>query len=251
MGFRLKAFGLHLAGSACALSLVLGGLYLGWYRWPGWYLASALQVAGILIAVDVVLGPTMTLIIANPGKRQSALARDIGVIVAVQLVALAYGTITLWEGRPLFYTFSVGMLELVQASDLKDVDIVTAQRQHARFAPYWYSRPQWIWAPLPDDPDEARRIATGAVFGGTDVIQMPRYFHPWEQGLPEVRKSLQAVGDIKYFSKKEKKALGDRIAQLGLPVDKPDALVLWGGSRRVLAVFDPRTLRIRALLKAD
>ena len=45
MRFRVKAFSLHLTGSACVLILVLGALYFGWYRWPGWYLAQALHVA--------------------------------------------------------------------------------------------------------------------------------------------------------------------------------------------------------------
>jgi len=35
MNFRFKAFALHLAGSATVIQLVLGALYLGWYRWPG------------------------------------------------------------------------------------------------------------------------------------------------------------------------------------------------------------------------
>ena len=68
MKFRLQAFGLHLSGSAIALTLVLGAFWLGWYRWPGWYLAGVLHVAGILVLVDLVLGPTLTLIVANPGK---------------------------------------------------------------------------------------------------------------------------------------------------------------------------------------
>ena len=68
MRFRLKAFGLHLTGSACALTLILGGLYLGWYRWPGWYLTGVLHVLIIVGIVDLGLGPTLTLIIANPRK---------------------------------------------------------------------------------------------------------------------------------------------------------------------------------------
>ena len=80
MRFRLKAFGLHLTGSACALTLVLGGLYLGWYRWPGWYLTGVLHVLVIVGIVDLGLGPTLTLIIANPRKPRLALARDIAII---------------------------------------------------------------------------------------------------------------------------------------------------------------------------
>ncbi|HYB64056.1 MAG TPA: hypothetical protein VEC59_02225 [Steroidobacteraceae bacterium] len=251
MRFRLHTFGLHLAGSASALALVLGAFWLGWYRWPGWYLASVLHIVGIVVMVDLVLGPTLTLIVANPGKRRAVLARDIAIIVAVQLIALVYGGVTLCLGRPLYYTFSVDRLELVQASDLKTDDVGVARRENPALAPWWYSRPRWIWAPLPANPQEAEKIAMGAVLGGADVIQMPRYFRPWEQGLPELRKRLLRVDDTRYFSAAEKRTLKSRITQLGLAADQANTMVMWGGTRRVLAVFDPETVEIRALIKAD
>jgi len=251
MRFRLHAFGLHLLGSAIALTLVLGAMWLGWYRWPGWYLASALHIVGIVVLVDLVLGPALTLIVANPGKRRAELARDISIIVAVQLTALVYGGVTLWGGRPLYYTFSVDRLELVQASDLKSDDIAAGRRENPTLAPYWDSLPRWIWAPLPENPEEAERIAAGAVFGGTDVIQMPRYFRPWQQGLPELRKRLVKVDEMRYFSPAEKRTLESRIRQLGLPTDQANTMIMWGGSRRVLAVFDSRTLQVRALIRGN
>jgi hypothetical protein len=76
MNFRFKASGLHLLSSALVLTLVLGGLYLGWYRWPGWYLCNALKVAPILLLVDLTLGPLLTLLIANPQKNRRELTRS-------------------------------------------------------------------------------------------------------------------------------------------------------------------------------
>jgi hypothetical protein len=251
MRFRLKAFGLHLSASTAALALVLGGFWLGWYRWPGWYLAGVLHVAGILVMVDLVIGPTLTLIVASPGKRAAVLARDVAIIVAVQLAALVYGATTLWLGRPLYYTFSADRLELVQASDLKADDIVAGRRENPALAPFWYSRPRWIWAPLPADPAEARKIVTSAVLGGADIIQMPRAYRTWSAGLAELRKKLKSVDEIQFFNRSEKQALEGRLARLGLPVAEANAMVLWGGTRRVLVVFEPTTLRIQALLAAE
>lgn len=251
MTFRFKAFGLHLLGSACALTLVMGGMYLGWYRWPGWYLSSVLHIVGIVVMVDVVIGPTLTLIVANAGKSTRELARDIGMIVAVQLIALGYGSVTLWLGRPLYYAFSVNCLQLVQASDLQADEIALGRRQNPQLAPHWYSLPRWIWAPLPQDPQQAAKIVRGTVLGGQDVVQMPRYFRPWNEGLPALRQQLTRIDSMKYFSRLEKQRLERRMLQLGLAVDEPNALVFWGGSLRLLAVFDPKTLRIVALLRPD
>jgi hypothetical protein len=251
MRFRLKAFGLHLLGSACALTLVLGGLYLGWYRWPGWYLTGVLHVLVIVGIVDLGLGPTLTLIIASPRKPRRELARDIGIIVTVQISALVYGAATLWQGRPLYYTFSAERLEMVQADDLKAEEIALARRQNPALAPHWYSLPRWVWAPLPDDPKEAARIVNSTILGGgRDVIDMPRYFKPWEEGLPKLRDQLSRLEDIRYLSKAEKQSLSKRLAQQGLRPDDRNALILWGNSRRLVAVFDP-ALRIRAILRTD
>src|ERR1700733_2351164 len=182
MKFRFRAFVLHLLGSAIVLTLVLGTLYLGWYHWPGWYLAGVGQVVLVLAGVDLCLGPLLTLVVASPRKVRQALARDIGIIVVVQLCALIYGTISLWNGRPLYYAFSVNVLQLVQAYDLDARELALAQQQHLELAPYWYSVPRWIWAPLPADAKDAERIMDSAIAGGVDVIAMPRYFKQWDDG---------------------------------------------------------------------
>jgi hypothetical protein len=249
MRFRLTAFGLHLLGSACALTLVLGALYLGWYRWPGWYLSSVLHVVGIVVLVDLVIGPTLTLIVANPGKARRVLTRDIGLIVTVQLAALVYGAGTLWSGRPLYYTFSTGSLDIVQASDMESDEVTRAQHENPSFAPHWYSRPRWVWAPLPENPEEAMHIVNSVVLsGGSDVIDMPRYFKPWKEGLPKLREQLKPVNDIKYLSRTDKESLRKQMSGRGLAPDQRNALIMWGGSRRLVAVFDPESLELKALL---
>ena len=252
MKFRLKLSGLHLLSSLGALTLVLGALYFGWYRWPGWYLTNALRVAPILVVVDAALGPFLTLLIANPRKSRRELVRDIGIIVAVQLVALGYGASTLWRGRPLYYAFSEDRLQLVQASDLDPREITLARTQNPQLAPYWYSRPRWVWAPLPSDSALREQIVQSATSGGDDVIQMPRYFQSWEKGLPRLRAQLRTVGqqsDFLFYRKKER--LKQLVAQQGFAPDARVTLLMSGQSAPLLAIFDPDSLQIRALLRSD
>ncbi|HKF97266.1 MAG TPA: hypothetical protein VKB20_03355, partial [Steroidobacteraceae bacterium] len=219
---------------------------------PGWYLSSVLHVVGIVVMVDLVMGPTLTLIVANPGKRRRTFARDVAVIVTVQLAALVYGTVTLWSGRPLYYAFSVNSLDCVQASDIDASDAAVALRQNPMLAPHWYSLPRWIWAPLPDDPNEAMQIVNGATFGsGKDVVDMPRYFKPWREGLPKLREQLVRLDDLIYLNKAEKQSLHARLSARGLAPDQRNTLIMWGGSRSLLAIFDPTTLQLKALLRTD
>jgi hypothetical protein len=251
MQFRFKTFGLHLLGSVSVLALVLGGLYLGWYRWPGWYLATALHIAVVMGSADVLLGPLLTLVIANPDKPRRVLGRDIAVIVVVQLAALIYGAVTLWHGRPPYYTFSSDRLEIVAASDIDASERALAQTQNPGLAPAWHSTPRWIWAPLPTDDTAASAIVSAAIFGGKDVIQMPRYFKNWEQGLPELRKQLKSIDKMSVFSKAEKERLKARVARRGFASDQPIAMVFMGSDKRLLAVFNPASLQIEALIRAD
>lgn len=251
MKFRFKAFGLHLSGSACVLALVLGALYLGWYRWPGWYLTGGFKIAAMMTGFDVILGPLLTLVVANPAKPRRELARDIGIIIGVQILAAGYGASTLWQGRVLYYTFSQQYLEIVQASDLQDDQVAVGQKLNPGLAPHWYSLPRWIYAPLPQDPKLREQIMGSAISGNDDVIDMPRYFRSWESGLPEVRKTLQVPDKVSQFSRKEKQVLKMRMSQLGLPADQPNAMAMMGKDNWLLAVFDPKAMTLQALIRAD
>src|SRR6185437_11199982 len=117
MSFRLKAFLVHICSSAIVLSAILGALYFGWYRWPGWYVTGVMTVMAILIGVDLTLGPLVTFLIANPRKPRRELVRDVGVVVTVQLIALIYGASALWIGRPMYYVFWVNGFKVVAASE--------------------------------------------------------------------------------------------------------------------------------------
>jgi hypothetical protein len=251
MRYRLKAFGLHILGSAVALTLVLGTLYLGWYRWPGWYLADAQHVVVVLAGVDLALGPLLTFVIASPSKPRRALLRDIGVIVSVQILALIYGTVSLWNGRPLYYAFSENVLQLVQAYDIEAREVALARQQHAELLPHWYSLPRWIWAPLPSDAHERDKIVASAIAGGADVIAMPRYYKPWEQGLPALRRQLKKIDELQYFSGIDRRALKQRMQAAGLNTDQPNSIPLTGRGPRLLAVFDPASLKMTALFRLN
>jgi hypothetical protein len=248
--FRLKAFGLHLLASAAVLTLTLGTLYLGWYHWPGWYLADVPRVVAVMAGVDLALGPTLTLIIASSKKLRRELTRDIAVIVAVQLIALVYGTTALWHGRPLYYAFSENCLQAVQAYDLDAHELDLARQQNPEFVPHWYSLPRWIWAPLPEDAEERARIIASAIGGGADVISMPRYFKRWDDGLPALRGQLKKVDNVAYFSAAEKKRLKEHMRASGLATDQQNAMPLTGRGHPLLAVIDPSTLKITAIFKS-
>jgi hypothetical protein len=251
MKFRFRALTLHLLSSAAVMAFVMGSLYAGWYRWPGWYLADASKVAAVMVVVDVGLGPLLTFVIASPGKPRQALSRDIAVIVLVQLVALGYGTVSLWNGRPLYYAFSENCLSLVQAYDIEPANAALGRERNPKLAPNWNSLPRWIWAPLPDDPAQAQKIVGSAVGGGSDVTAMPIYYQTFAAGLPGLRGQLKNVDDIRFFTPAQSKILKSRMLAAGLATDKANAIAFTGRALPLLAVFDPISLKLLATLRVD
>ena len=252
MGFRFKAFAAHVGLSACVLALVLGGLFLGWYRWPGWYVTGFLHVSGILLAVDVTMGPLFTLLIANPRKPRKVLARDIAVIAVLQVVALLYGVSTLWGGRPLYYAYSTRELETVAAAQIPASEAELGRQQNPDLAPHWYSLPKWVWAPLTASPIRPAHMADAA--GGaarTDVTQMPRLYRPLAQAGDALRSQLGTVDGWGIFTRKEKQLLKERMAARGLPAGQADTLFMIGHDRPVLVVFDRASLGVLAVIRAD
>jgi hypothetical protein len=79
---------------------------------------------------------------------------------------------------------------------------------------------------------------------------LPQYYKPWDLGLNDLRAQLKKVDAIRYFSKKQKEVLKQRMQAAGLAADQPDAMALMGMGPSLLAVIDPATLKIKAIIKA-
>ncbi len=108
MKTRFTVAGLHLLGSAVVISLALSAVYCVWYPKPFYIIHSVFDAVKIALAVDLVLGPFLTLIIFNVAKPRSELIRDISIIVVFQIVALSWGLHITYKMRPEFLVFQGG-----------------------------------------------------------------------------------------------------------------------------------------------
>lgn len=117
MKFRLLCFGLHLLISFVIAIILLGLVFGLWYPSP---LRSALGVERIfllLLCIDVIIGPILTLLIAKQGKK--TLKMDLLTIGLIQFAALTYGLYMVALGRPVWIVYDSGRFELVQAYEAK------------------------------------------------------------------------------------------------------------------------------------
>ena len=72
----------------------------------------------LLIGVDVVIGPLITLIIFDPKKK--SLRFDLAVIAVLQLGALLYGCSVMFNARPVYNVFVVDRFEVVAANAIDE-----------------------------------------------------------------------------------------------------------------------------------
>ncbi len=118
---KAKAFLIHLVISILIIFFFLLIVTKFWYPGPLFKLENVWQALQILIPVDVILGPLLTLILFIPGKK--GLKLDLSIIAGLQVAALIYGGALIYKQRPIGYAFVVDRFEVMVASDDYVIDI--------------------------------------------------------------------------------------------------------------------------------
>jgi hypothetical protein len=162
---RILASATHLLASIVVVSLFLLLLYLVWYPGPLSELHGVMDAVKILIGVDIVLGPLMTLIIFNVSKPRKELVRDLSVIVLVQIAALAWGIHTTYKVRPVFVVLHLDTMYSVARNE-----IPSEAEEGAVAMPNPWQRPRQVY--VPDlEPKEAVQHVTDMLTKGLPDIQ--------------------------------------------------------------------------------
>src|SRR4029434_8112727 len=122
---RWKAFGLHLAISALIAGIVITLVVVLWYPSPYFLAMGGEVLLRLLIGVDVVIGPLITLIIFDP--RKPRLKYDLATIAALQVAALAYGSYVMFDARRVYTVFLGGHFTTVAANSIDDASLRRAK----------------------------------------------------------------------------------------------------------------------------
>lgn len=168
---RWQAFLVHLAISALIATAMVGLTLALWYPPPYFAGMGGAMLLRLLIGVDVVLGPLITLIVFDPAKPR--LKYDLMTIAALQLAALAYGTFVMFEARPVFNVFVKDRFEAVPANR---IDHDSLARASGDFRALPVTGPRVVGAALPANAEERSSIAIASMGGGPDVAELPHLY---------------------------------------------------------------------------
>ena len=232
---RWQAFGIHLSISLVILLTILSLVFFLWYPSPFYHVIDIWVLLAVLIVVDVIIGPLLTLVVFKPGKK--GLALDLSIIAALQLAALSYGTFKIYQNRPFFQVFTVDRFKVVS---IQDVDM--AQLPDPAMAAGFHFGPRLIYADAPTDAESIQKILMEIFSGGPDVDRRPEYYRPYGGHVAQVLARARPLDALKDKPAGEEK-IQAFLADQGGEADDYRFLPLTGGANDVAQVIAADTAR--------
>jgi hypothetical protein len=114
----VKAASVHLICSLCLAALAAMLVFFIWYPYPYQKLSGGTELFLLIVGVDVVCGPLLTLVLFNPKKSAIKLVTDLSLVTLIQLIALGYGLYTMAMARPVYLVFEVDRFKVVSCVDI-------------------------------------------------------------------------------------------------------------------------------------
>ncbi len=242
---RFHASGIHLVISALVVGVSALFVFMFWYPGLLSYVSGVSDIFLILLLVDVILGPLITLIVFNVEKKE--LKRDLFIVGCIQVMALLYGLHTLFDARPVFVVFNNGRFDVVYANELSQEKLNKAVYDEFKSLPYF--GPKFIAAQLPSDQKKANEVMLSAVAGGDDVQQMPEFYLPYSAAAQSIPRAAKPLTDTKVFNKNKLGDVDTLIKQFSSKGDKIGYVPLVGKSKNVVVVVNMETAEIIMMSK--
>ena len=195
---RLKASSIHFAISLVVALLAAMLVFRVWYPYPYRELSGGRELFLLVVGVDVVCGPLLTLVLFNTAKPRAELWRDLGLVALIQMAALGYGLAMVWEARPLFLVQEIDRFKVIAAPDLDDASFAALP---AALKPDLWSGPLTVAIREPKTDQERDQVLFESVQGGRDFAERPEFYLPYEGAA--ALKSLNRAKPLAIFLQKQ------------------------------------------------
>ncbi|TXG85432.1 MAG: pilus assembly protein [Thermomicrobiales bacterium] len=241
---RLRAGAIHLVVSCLVALLAAALVFFLWY--PGEYrnLSGGRNLFFLVTAVDVVIGPLLTVMVFDMNKGWHHLRRDLAIIALLQFGALGYGMHTVYVVRPVALVFERDRFRVISAADVYMKELETADPQYRKLP---LTGPWTLGTRATASAERTETIFLS--LEGYDVGQRPSFWQPYELSQADAKARAKSVSVLsaRYVARKaEFEAILDSLAlkrdsAFFLPLmARVDAVVLLDESGRVagFAPFD-------------
>lgn len=190
---RFKASGIHL-GLSLTMALLAALLVFGlWYPYPYREISGGRELFLLVVAVDVILGPLITLAVFNRRKPLAELRRDLAIVVLIQLGALGYGLWTVFVARPVHMVFEYGSFRVVHAIDIPP-ELLPQTPPDVNALPL--TGPTLLGLRAFHN-DKEKMDATLAALQGVSLSARPDLWQSYAKSVPEILLAAKQVAELK------------------------------------------------------
>jgi hypothetical protein len=208
-----KAASFHLICSAI-VALCAAGLVFGiWYPPPYDALTGGRGLFVLILIVDLVCGPLLTLILFNPNKSKGKWRLDLALIVFIQLAALLYGLSQTALARPVFLAFESNRFRIVQALDVDQSQLPQAKPPFQTLG-YW--GPKIIAARLSQNTDADYLASLKLSLDGQPPAFRPSRWVDIQDQAELIRQTLEPIEKLKAKHPKRKNEIDQALQKAGL-----------------------------------
>ena len=189
---RVRAAAIHLALSALIAAVAAAVVFLLWFPYPYREISGGRTLFFIVVAVDVILGPLITLAIFDMRKGWSVLRKDLIIVGCVQIMALIYGMWTVQAARPVHLVFEYDRFKVVHAIEVNEDQLDEAPSVLRRLP---LAGPTLIALRPLTDADRSRYMLAD-VTTGIQIATLPALWEPYELATERVLRASQPLEDL-------------------------------------------------------
>ena len=245
---RIKASSIHL-GLSLTLAALAALLVFGlWYPYPYREISGGRELFLLLVSVDVILGPLVTLAIFDHRKAWPILRRDLAVVGLLQLSALGYGLWTVAVARPVHLVFEYHRFNVAHAIEVPQGDVDKTAPDVVAMP--WTGPTVVSLRPFKSRAEDSE-MTLAAAMGGVDLAARPQLWQPYLAASGQIKKEAKPVALLKTRFADKKTFIDEALAPFGpagqqfLSLPMVDRQTFW------TVLLDPATLEIKAFLPLD
>lgn len=223
----IKAATLHLLLSVLVVGALALLIFKVWYPMPLATATGAVVIFAIVLMVDLVIGPLLTLVIYKKNKK--SLILDLTVIVVIQIAALSYGVYSLSQARPVWLAFYNNRFEIVRLNDIEDSYLENAAEEYTHAS---LTGPEWVAAKPMGTFQKIEDLKFGNKLGAK-IAHQPALYYPIEQAYDEIKSRARELSKLA--------AANDKIDVDRYITANPNAvgwLPLWGQQQHMVVLID-------------
>lgn len=232
---RFKAFAIHFAISLVIFLILLYFILVQWYPQPLFSTDGGWRVIQIIVGVDLILGPLLTLIVFKSGK--PGLKFDLTMIALVQFLALSWGVWNAYNERPAAIIYTFDFFIPVTVYQLAEQGITAKELK--KFGTDW---PIVIYSDIPKEKES--KAIVEAMRSGVPLYLLTKYYKKFSDvQAPFLQKNSMNIE--KYVANKPKlKKLYQHSLVTNTAKNNISYLAFRGRDKWVTAVFDLDKMRI-------